>query len=300
MLLPCGVVRLYFQICLSKCPSWQAFGSQNCPCIGFAGVDGTAMVRVGEHYVAYPGPCSGIVFPVSTPGFERIHSHDSSIHTHTHTHTRICIYIYIHILMHIRLNSAFFDFQVVRSCNCSAGTRWRISPLSDSQEHQRHLIKLWGQSKTISWYLYHPIFMYFVKRWYLILKFKVSSSAPRKFEVSWAAAAQPGMMISILKAVARRGDAGNAKCIWNKMQNAKCGWHYIALVSWHHDGICFHHFLTEWYLDSSWCILMAEFLSQGQMPGKGKGWCKQPWLFVSTGFVQFRSVLLISLPFSNI
>jgi len=33
----------------------KAFGSQNCPCIGFAGVDGTAMVRVGEHYVAYPG-----------------------------------------------------------------------------------------------------------------------------------------------------------------------------------------------------------------------------------------------------
>ena len=33
----------------------QAFGLTKCPCIGLAGVDGTAMVLVGEHYVAYPG-----------------------------------------------------------------------------------------------------------------------------------------------------------------------------------------------------------------------------------------------------
>ena len=37
----------------------QAFGLTKCPCIGLAGVDGTAMVLVGEHYVAYPGGWGG-------------------------------------------------------------------------------------------------------------------------------------------------------------------------------------------------------------------------------------------------
>ena len=39
----------------SRAQAFGSFGSGECPCIGFAGVDGTAMVRVGEHYVAYPG-----------------------------------------------------------------------------------------------------------------------------------------------------------------------------------------------------------------------------------------------------
>ena len=37
----------------------KAFGLTKCPCIGLAGVDGTAMVLVGEHYVAYPGELGG-------------------------------------------------------------------------------------------------------------------------------------------------------------------------------------------------------------------------------------------------
>ena len=65
-----------------------------------------------------------------------------------------------------------------------------------------------------------------------------------------------------------------------KMRTMRTGWHYHGSIT----GSTWHSFPFS----DSILIHLAEFLSQGQMPGKGKGWCKQPWLLVSTGFVDGR------------